>query len=356
VAVRWLNGGRVAASSGHARAQPVDATLSLALRPRSALAAAVRPRLQPDPGASRRPWTRCRRTPSPHRLGHRRGGRRAAPGAVAAGLADRASRLAPGHRCQPRLRPSLAGAGEQRWHRDPGQSRCRCRRAPAPMARMAPALPRSHRPPPRPPRREFDLSLRGVGAQLHAQPRRRQRASSVAGRTVVARRSEHRARADPGAGARRHAGRRQPALRRPRRARLHHGAARSPAWPAARDLRIAPGPVGDTDRTRALGDAARRSLWQKARSRPHYFIGFLEFLPDALPAEEAELPLAAPEFPAGPWGAALARCRSAVGQSWLRAAEQALERIYARAEYADENDPLRPPPRTATLNPALLHD
>lgn len=37
-------------------------------------------------------------------------------------------------------------------------------------------------------------------------------------------------------------------------------------------------------------------------------------------------------------------------------AEQALERIYARAEYADENDPLRPPPRSATLNPALLHD
>lgn len=37
-------------------------------------------------------------------------------------------------------------------------------------------------------------------------------------------------------------------------------------------------------------------------------------------------------------------------------AEQALERIYARAEYADLDDPLKPPPRTARLNPAMLHD
>ncbi len=37
-------------------------------------------------------------------------------------------------------------------------------------------------------------------------------------------------------------------------------------------------------------------------------------------------------------------------------AEQALERIYARAEYAGENDPLKPPPRVATMRGAPLHD
>ena len=37
-------------------------------------------------------------------------------------------------------------------------------------------------------------------------------------------------------------------------------------------------------------------------------------------------------------------------------AEQALERIYARAEYADENDPLKPPPKLEALNPSILHE
>ncbi len=37
-------------------------------------------------------------------------------------------------------------------------------------------------------------------------------------------------------------------------------------------------------------------------------------------------------------------------------AEQALERIYARAEYAGEDDPLKPPPRIATMRVAPLHD
>ncbi|MDP2811976.1 MAG: SulP family inorganic anion transporter, partial [Rhodocyclaceae bacterium] len=37
-------------------------------------------------------------------------------------------------------------------------------------------------------------------------------------------------------------------------------------------------------------------------------------------------------------------------------AEQALERIYARAEYAGENDPLKPPPRVAAMSVAPLHD
>jgi len=34
-------------------------------------------------------------------------------------------------------------------------------------------------------------------------------------------------------------------------------------------------------------------------------------------------------------------------------AEQALEKIYSRAEYADEDDPLKPPSRSATPNPAM---
>jgi SulP family sulfate permease len=37
-------------------------------------------------------------------------------------------------------------------------------------------------------------------------------------------------------------------------------------------------------------------------------------------------------------------------------AEQALERIYSRAEYAGEDDPLKPPPRVATMRVAPLHD
>jgi sulfate permease, SulP family len=37
-------------------------------------------------------------------------------------------------------------------------------------------------------------------------------------------------------------------------------------------------------------------------------------------------------------------------------AEQALERIYSRAEYAGEDDPLKPPPRINTINPAMLHE
>jgi SulP family sulfate permease len=37
-------------------------------------------------------------------------------------------------------------------------------------------------------------------------------------------------------------------------------------------------------------------------------------------------------------------------------AEQALERIYSRAEYAGEDDPLKPPAKVAALNPAMLHE
>jgi SulP family sulfate permease len=37
-------------------------------------------------------------------------------------------------------------------------------------------------------------------------------------------------------------------------------------------------------------------------------------------------------------------------------AEQALERIYSRDEYANQDDPLKPPPRIETFSPAALHD
>ena len=37
-------------------------------------------------------------------------------------------------------------------------------------------------------------------------------------------------------------------------------------------------------------------------------------------------------------------------------AEQALERIWSRAEYAGEDDPLKPPARGEVLKPSMLHD
>lgn len=69
--------------------------------------------------------------------------------------------------------------------------------------------------------------------------------------------------------------------------------------------------------------AARAALWAKGRRRPHYLIGFLEHLPDALPAE---LALDLPAMPAVPAGALLARCRSGGGRAWLAAAEVALDK------------------------------
>ena len=78
-----------------------------------------------------------------------------------------------------------------------------------------------------------------------------------------------------------------------------------------------------------LDAAASEQLWAKARRRPHYYIGFLEHRPDDLPAG-AERPLA-PEMleraAAGdPWAQQLARCHAPGGQSFLAAAELALEK------------------------------
>lgn len=68
----------------------------------------------------------------------------------------------------------------------------------------------------------------------------------------------------------------------------------------------------------------RAQLWAKGLRRPHYLIGFLENLPDALPAEAARpLPAGLPDTPAA---LLLARCFSGSGQAWLRAAELALEK------------------------------
>lgn len=80
------------------------------------------------------------------------------------------------------------------------------------------------------------------------------------------------------------------------------------------------------------GEAALLALWRQARRRPHYLLGFLESRPDRLPGDEAarEPPpalLAGEEGNA--WVAALARCYSANGQAWLKAAELALDKAPA---------------------------
>ena len=73
-----------------------------------------------------------------------------------------------------------------------------------------------------------------------------------------------------------------------------------------------------------LAPEARAQLWAKGLRRPHYLIGFLESLPDALPAEAGRpLPAGLPDTPAA---RLLARCFSESGQAWLRAAELALEK------------------------------
>ena len=78
-----------------------------------------------------------------------------------------------------------------------------------------------------------------------------------------------------------------------------------------------------------LDAAASEQLWAKARRRPHYFIGFLEHRPDALPASpERTLPadLCARATAADPWASLLARCYAPSGQSFLGAAEIAMEK------------------------------
>jgi len=78
-----------------------------------------------------------------------------------------------------------------------------------------------------------------------------------------------------------------------------------------------------------LDDTAAEQLWAKARRRPHYFIGFLEHRPDALPGgTPRELPgdLLALAAAGEPWARLLARCRSASGQSFLAATELVMEK------------------------------
>lgn len=73
-----------------------------------------------------------------------------------------------------------------------------------------------------------------------------------------------------------------------------------------------------------LGDEARAQLWAKGKRRPWYLVGFLESLPDALPPDvPREVPAGLPDTPAA---RLLARCCSASGQSYLKAAELALEK------------------------------
>lgn len=68
----------------------------------------------------------------------------------------------------------------------------------------------------------------------------------------------------------------------------------------------------------------RLQLWAKAKRRPHYLVGFLEHLPEELPPEAARaLPEGLPDTPAA---RLLARCYSGAGQSYLKAAELALDK------------------------------
>ncbi len=78
-----------------------------------------------------------------------------------------------------------------------------------------------------------------------------------------------------------------------------------------------------------LDAAASELLWAKARRRPHYFIGFLEHRPDALPAGTERLLPAEVQARAAagdPWATQLARCHAPSGQSFLAATELALEK------------------------------
>ncbi len=94
-------------------------------------------------------------------------------------------------------------------------------------------------------------------------------------------------------------------------------------------------PAAATDNVRAviaadvLDAESRETLWRRALRRPHYLLGFLEHRPDDLPGGTARaLPPAAAELAqsGNPWARQLARCYTASGQSFLHAAELALEK------------------------------
>ena len=79
-----------------------------------------------------------------------------------------------------------------------------------------------------------------------------------------------------------------------------------------------------------LDAGRRRELWQKARRRPYYYLGFLEAIPDGLPEEAPPRPLpaavAARAAAGEPLAVLLRRCYAAGGQSFLKAAELALDK------------------------------
>jgi hypothetical protein len=83
--------------------------------------------------------------------------------------------------------------------------------------------------------------------------------------------------------------------------------------------------------TGLLDEPARLALWRKARRQPCYLVGFLESLPDALPADEPArpLPAAVAQLADNPWAALLVRCCSPAGQAWLKAMELALDKASA---------------------------
>jgi hypothetical protein len=80
-----------------------------------------------------------------------------------------------------------------------------------------------------------------------------------------------------------------------------------------------------------LADAATRAmLWSKGQRQPHYYIGFLEQMADDLPqdapARDDDAPAALQALAAegNPFAVLLSRCLSASGQTFLKAAAEAL--------------------------------
>lgn len=85
-----------------------------------------------------------------------------------------------------------------------------------------------------------------------------------------------------------------------------------------------------------LEPARREQLWLKGKRRPHYLVGFIECLPDAMPAaaprplpDELAAGLVANPLAAVPAARLLARCFSGVGQSYLMTVELVLEKPLA---------------------------
>lgn len=85
---------------------------------------------------------------------------------------------------------------------------------------------------------------------------------------------------------------------------------------------------------RLADEAATAKLWRQAKGIPYYFVGFLEFMPEQLPADQparadyAEAAkLLAPLSEAGnPYAERFLSLLSANGQTWLKAAAEVLAR------------------------------